>query len=70
MKCEIQTAGSYYNNSIITSHFHSCTISCIIGSIAKPLLLKSEFFCAALKDFQSQNSVIILQFRLLKQTDR
>lgn len=40
----MQTAGSYYNNSIITSHFHSCMISCISGSTAKLLLRKSEFF--------------------------
>lgn len=67
MKCEIQTAGSHYNISILTSHFHSCMISCVIGLTANILLLKSEGFCAALMRSQPQNSVILLQF--LKQTD-
>lgn len=53
MKCEIQTAGGYYNNCIITSHFHSCMIFYLISSTTSILLLKPKLSCAALIGFQS-----------------
>lgn len=57
MKCEIETAGSYYNNCIITSHFHSCMIFCLIDSTASILLLQLKLSCAALIGFQSRSSI-------------